>query len=173
MDSKIFESMGIDPALFLIAFSVLCLALLAAVILLSLRCRKLMQRYDIFMRGKDADTLEDVIASLMDKVNQLQTQDLANKDVIKVINKNLMNAFQKTGLVKYNAFDGMGGQTSFALAVLDLSNNGYLLNVIHSRNACYLFNIEITAGNCESALSTEEKTALDIAAKKKDRFYGK
>ena len=64
---------------------------------------KLYRRYDIFMRGKDAETLEDMIAEIYENTQQLMDQDLANKDVMKVISKGLSSAYQKTGVVKYNA----------------------------------------------------------------------
>ena len=40
------------------------------------------------------------------------------------------SAFQKMGLVKYDAFHQMGGQLSFSLALLDENNNGFIINSI-------------------------------------------
>ena len=60
---------------------------------------------------------------------------------------------------------------SFALALLDLNNNGFILNVIHSRSSCYTYLKEIRNGECEVALGAEERAALMQAMKKKDRFY--
>ena len=125
----------------------------------------------MFMRGRDAASLEDVISELIENVNRLQEQDVANKDVLRVINRNQVNTFQKSGVVKYNAFEGMGGQASFALALLDLNNSGIMLNVIHSRSACYTYLKEIKNGECEVVLGAEERMALMQAMKKKDRFY--
>ena len=98
---------------------------------------------------------------------------MANKDMLRVLNRKQINAYQKTGIRKYNAFEGMGGMASFAIALLDLENNGIILNVIHSRNSCYTYLKEIREGECEVALSAEEKAALMQATRKKDRFYDK
>ena len=43
----------------------------------------------------------------------------------------------KTAIVKYDAFKEMGGKLSFALAMLDQENNGFVMNAIHSREGCY------------------------------------
>ena len=60
---------------------------------------------------------------------------------------------------------------SFALALLDLNNCGFIINVIHSRSSCYTYLKEIRDGECEVTLGAEEKAALAQAMKKKDRFY--
>ena len=75
-----------------------------------------------------------------------QSQDRYNKDSIRTANKNSRAAFQKIGIVKYNAFKGMGGNLSFALAMLDYTNTGFVLNSVHSREGCYLYLKDVERG---------------------------
>ena len=171
MNSQLFEKLGIDPGLVVLVLLCLVVIYTALVIYWLIRSRKVFQRYEIFMKGREAVSLEDALAELIDKVEHLQNQDMANKDIIKILNRNQQSTFQKTGIKKYNAFEGMGGMASFAIALLDLNNSGILLNVIHSRSSCYTYLKEIREGECEVALSAEEKDALADAMKKKDRFY--
>ena len=72
-------------------------------------------------------------------------------------------AFQKVGIVKYDAFSQMGGQLSFSLALLDENDNGFILNSVHSTEGCYSYTKEIKNGLCDISLGEEEKQALDIA----------
>ena len=65
------------------------------------------------MRGKDAETLEDVILDQIEEIRDLRAEDRSNKDSIRTLNRNQRASFQKYGLVKYNAFKGMGGNLSF------------------------------------------------------------
>ncbi|MCJ7836535.1 DUF4446 family protein [Cuneatibacter sp. NSJ-177] len=171
MSDSILNQLGFDPVILFAIMAGLLVFLGGLVIINLIKMEKLYRRYDIFMRGKDAETLEDMIAEIYENTQQLMDQDLANKDVMKVISKGLSSAYQKTGVVKYNAFEGMGGQSSFALAVLDMANSGFLLNAMHSRNSCYIYVKEIKEGEPEAALGKEEKQALDIAMGKKDRFF--
>ena len=53
--------------------------------------------------------------------DSLRAEDRANKDSIRTLNRNQRASFQKYGVVRYNAFKGMGGNLSFAYAMLDLS----------------------------------------------------
>ena len=156
---------------FLIVVLVLIVAYTVLMVIGIVNYKKMARSYTMFMRGRDAASLEDVISELIENVNRLQEHDVANKDVLRVINRNQVNTFQKSGVVKYNAFEGMGGQASFALALLDLNNSGIMLNVIHSRSACYTYLKEIKNGECEVVLGAEERMALMQAMKKKDRFF--
>jgi len=171
MNSQFFEKLGVDPGLILLIL--LCLVVIYTVLVVYwiIHSRKVFQRYEIFMKGRNAVSLEDALAELIDKVEHLQNQDMTNKDIMRILNRNQQSTYQKTGVKKYNAFEGMGGTASFALALLDLNNSGILLNVIHSRSSCYTYLKEIREGECEVALSSEEKEALSDAMKKKDRFH--
>ena len=72
-------------------------------------------------------------------------------------------AFQKIGIVKYDAYQQMGGLLSFSLALLDEDNNGLILNSVHSTEGCYTYTKEVVYGECKLELSNEEKVALDQA----------
>ena len=66
-------------------------------------------------------------------------------------------------IVKYDAFPDVGGRLSFALAMLDEENSGFVLNAIHSREGCYTYIKEIVKGESYVELSDEEAAALDKA----------
>ena len=74
----------IDPMVLVIGFSALSLALLAVVIICIVKMNKLYRRYDLFMRGKDAETLEDTIMDLLEEMKELRAKDRASKDAMKL-----------------------------------------------------------------------------------------
>ena len=57
----------------------------------------------------------------------------------------------------------MGGKLSFAYALLNDENSGYIINSIHSREGCYTYIKEIIKGESFIALSEEENEAFEIA----------
>ena len=73
------------------------------------------------------------------------------------------SAYQKMGLVKYDAFQQMGGQLSFCLALLDENNNGFIINSVHSTEGCYSYTKEIRHGESDISLGKEEAEAMAIA----------
>lgn len=163
MENSILNSLGIDPAYLILGLGVLTLILLIVVLVCISKIRKLYRRYDIFMRGKDAETLEDDILDLMDELSDLRAEDRANKDILKTVNKQLKNSYQKFGIVRYNAFKGMGGNLSFVIALLDNTNSGFVLNSVHSKEGCYLYLKTVERGETEVMLGSEEKEALEQA----------
>lgn len=115
------------------------------------------------MRGKDAETLEDLLINQIEDINLLKIEDKTNKENIRSINRNLRASFQKLGLVRYNAFNGMGGNLSFVIALLDYTNSGFILNSVHSREGCYMYLKRVDMGQTEILLGSEEREALEQA----------
>lgn len=171
MKEGLFEKMGLSTDAVLLILLTLVIVFLILMTYWMVQYRKIVRGYDLFMRGKDAESLEDMVAELLKKTDALEEADKANKDALRIVNRSMVNSYQKVSVIKYNAFEGMGGQASFVLAMLDLNNNGFLLNVIHSRNTCYTYLKEIRAGESEVVLGNEERMALMQAMKKKDRFF--
>ena len=137
--------------------------LLALIIYMMIRYRQLSNSYNFFMKGKRGENLEGTIFKITEEIKKLKFEDKENKDAIRVINKNLRAAYQKFGVVKYNAFKGMGGNLSFAFAMLDYTNTGYILNSVHSREGCFVYVKVVDRGQSEVLLGTEEKEALEQA----------
>lgn len=75
----------------------------------------------------------------------------------------MASSFQKIGVVKYDAFNEMGGKLSFSMALLNNELDGFVLNAVHSREGCYTYVKEIIGGNSVLVLSEEEKKALNMA----------
>ena len=97
------------------------------------------------------------------EIQKLKTEDRNNKDAIRTLNRNQRASFQKCGIVHYNAFKGMGGTLSFACAILDYTNTGFVLNSVHSREGCYLYLKQVDRGQTDVLLGNEEKEALEQA----------
>jgi len=68
---------------------------------------------------------------------------------------------QKVGFLRFNPFDGTGGDNSFVLALLDRENNGVLVSSLYSRDGIRLFAKRIEKGDTTHQLSGEEKQVLE------------
>ena len=163
MNNSILYDLGFDPIFIILGLVVLVAILAILVVVQIVKTSKLAKRYDKFMRGRDAESLENVFAKALADIRLLQAEDRANKDALKVIHKVLVKSFHKTGLVKYDAFPGMGGKSSFALALMSQNKSGYILNAVHSRDTCYVYVKEIVKGETDTPLGKEEEKAVRIA----------
>ena len=163
MENSIMNQIGIDPGYLILGLAVITLILFITVIVCLIKMNQLYRRYDLFMRGKDAETLEDLLIKQIEDINLLKIEDKTNKENIRSINRNIRASFQKLGLVRYNAFQGMGGNLSFAIALLDYTNSGFVLNSVHSREGCYMYLKRVDRGQTEVLLGSEEREALEQA----------
>ena len=89
MENSILNSWTIDPAYLILGLGVLTLILLVTTIICMFRIKRLYRKYDIFMRGKDAESLEDIIFAMIDDMKKLKSEDRANKDAIRTLSRNV------------------------------------------------------------------------------------
>lgn len=157
---------GIDIGLLLLILMVFVVALVVLVIILLVQNHQLKNKYDRFMRGSKAKSLETEIQDLIKDVEDLTRTSKEHDIDIKELYHKHEGALQKVGLVKYDAFKEMGGKLSYGLAVLDENDNGFLINSVHSSTGCYSYTKKIKDGESEIELSNEERTALEKAINK-------
>ena len=131
----IFDAIGIDAGIVLIIVILIQLVLIFFLVKQSMKLARLTNKYKMFMRGKDAISLEKAFEKKFEEVDAMT-------------------------IVKYDAFKDVGGKLSFALAMLDKENSGFVLNAIHSREGCYTYVKEIVKGESYIVLGEEEKEAL-------------
>lgn len=157
------QYLGFDSDYIIIGLTVLVLILMILMIINVVQMKKLKKNYKIFMSGKNAKNLEDTLVKRLDQIDDLMTANEENAKNIKTVFQNMQLTYQKMGLVKYDALHEMGGKLSFSLAMLDVKNNGFIINAMHTREGCYTYIKEIIDGNSVIVLSEEENEALNQA----------
>ena len=166
MGSSILNKIGLGgiDILYVVIFLLLCIiALTVMVILQNRKIKDLLNRYDRFMQGSRAKSLEKKITDLFEEQSVQKTLLESHSRQIKEIYRKHRGAFQKMGFVKYDAFKEMGGKLSFCLVLLDENNDGFMLNSVHSSEGCYSYTKRIKAGLSDLELSPEETVALKKA----------
>lgn len=164
--SPFFNRIGMgntDIGILLIILAVIVLILIILNIVNMCTIFKLKKKYKKFMQGKNAKSLENEIIGLFEDNKFIKSSVEKNKKDIRTLYHKFESAFQKIGIVKYDAFNQMGGKLSFCLALLDENNNGFILNSVHSTEGCYSYTKEITNGSCKISLGEEEEKALNMA----------
>ena len=160
MNSSILNSLGFDPGIIMILLMVQMVFVLLYLVRVSMKLSRFLKRYKIFMRGKDGVSLEKAFSQKFLEVDRLIEVTKNQYIEINKIKDILARTTNKIGIVKYDAFPDVGGKLSFALAMLDESNSGFVLNAIHSREGCYTYIKEIVKGESYIVLGQEEKEAL-------------
>ena len=160
MESNILNSLGIDPGIIVIAMLGIMVFVLLYMVNESMKMTRFLKKFRIFMKGRAAVSLEKAFAQKFLEVDKLIEVSKINANEIKRIKEIQSRTANKIGIVKYDAFPDVGGRLSFALAMLDESDSGFVLNAIHGREGCYTYVKEIVKGESYIVLGQEEKEAL-------------
>ncbi|WP_026517720.1 DUF4446 family protein [Butyrivibrio sp. MC2021] len=173
MESGIFSAIGLaslDPAILFIVLLVLLIVVFVLFILQSKKLKNLERKYNKFMQGKEAESLEEEIVGIFHNNRAIKAENDKNRKDIIDINKRMAHTVQKIGLHKYDAFDQTGGKLSYAICFLDEEDNGILINSVHSADGInYSYTKDITAGVADVELTGEERKAFDLALQSVNR----
>lgn len=161
---KLFEDYGIDLGYVVIGMAGVIVLLFILLLITMIKDAGTRKKYKKFMDGENGKNLEKAILDKFSSIDIL-TKDVEEiNDQIHTINGQLQTAYQKIGLVKYDAFKEIGGKLSFVLVLLTAENNGFILNSMHStREGCYTYTKEVVNGEAFVILSEEEQQALEEA----------
>ena len=168
MSLNIQELTGISVDLITIILLAVVVVLIVINILNGRKLKKLQRGYRAFMNGRNAMSMEETLIRKFAKMDEIEKANMENKKTMEMVLAHLDGTYQKVGLVKYNAFDDIGGKLSFSLALLNRKNDGFIINAMHSREGCYTYIKEIIDGHSVLLLAAEEREALEMALEYKN-----
>lgn len=79
----------------------------------------------------------------------------------------LRRSVSRVGVVRYDAFEDMGGELSFSAALLDEHGDGIVVSAINGRSETRAYGKPVTGGTGEHHLSHEESEALAAAIERR------
>ncbi|MDX1657686.1 MAG: DUF4446 family protein [Nitriliruptorales bacterium] len=130
---------------------------------IGLRLRRLQRAY---ASAIDPERREDLFQSV-----ERQSKDLASlREDLGVVHGNtevlrdlIRGTVSRVGLVRYDAFEDMGGALSFSAAMLDEDGHGVVISAINGRSETRAYAKAVRNGQSEHNLSTEEQAAIEEA----------
>ncbi|MBR3574496.1 MAG: DUF4446 family protein [Lachnospiraceae bacterium] len=127
---------------------------------------KLTKRVDDLTSGGDGKSLEAELDQIIEDNRRLLDDSDRNSEDIRKIFERLKAVYQKMSIVKYDAYEQLGGEMSAVVVLLDENDNGVLLNNVYSPEGGYVYTREIEKGKCRHELGAEEEQALAEALKR-------
>ena len=138
-------------------------------LILAARLRKVRRAYAV-LRGEGAD--KDIFSAFGKVVKRVQSMEQRVNEVSAAQEEETLLrklAVQKFGLVRYDAFDDMGGRLSFSAALLDDNGDGVILSSINGRTETRTYAKLVRGLASEHNLSEEEREAIAIAVDGSER----
>jgi len=152
------------------AMALIIFLLFILIVILFKAVNKVEQRYRKLMRGASNTNLESLITTQLeniDKANTISQETLKRCDRL---SETMSECVQKVAIMRYRAFEDVGSDLSFSIAILDGNNDGIVLTGLYGRQQSTTYAKPIDNGISRYDLSEEELSVIQEAIKnKKDK----
>lgn len=129
------------------------------------KIKKLKNKYNKFMNGLSNASIEDVLGDCINKVNGVVEKNKEIEYKLNTVERDMYYCVQKVGVIRYNAFDNVGSDLSYSIALLNNNDDGLVISSLYSRESSSTYAKPIIGGKSRYALSAEEIKAIDTAKK--------
>ncbi len=147
-----------------VAIAALAAAVLAAVLALFLwrRLSKLQSVHAVVLGSERRDLL-DFAVSLQGRIDDLYRAVDEVAAGLSRVDRRVDGSVTNTAVVRYDAYEGTGGQQSASLALLDATRTGTVVTAIQGRDYARIYVKDLDRGRSSVALSPEEQEAVERA----------
>lgn len=137
--------------------------LIIVVIACMVSTSKMKNKYRRMMRGTNSKNIEELIVKSLDKIDSMQETTENVKEICDSTSTLVKCCVQKVAMKRYKAFEDIGSDLSYSIAMLDGNNNGVIITSIYSRNESITYAKPIDNGISRYDLSEEENSVLHQA----------
>lgn len=129
-------------------------------IFLTFRFRKLRRQQNLFVGEVKEGNLAEVMAGYVEEEKALEKKLQALNEKQKETAEILTGAIQKMAVVRFDAFEDVGGKLSFSAALLNEHGDGVVISAINGRQESRAYAKLVKKGASSYNLSTEEEEAI-------------
>ncbi len=155
-----------NPFLITSILMLLLVVVAALTLILLFKVQKLRGQYETLISGASEQNVEEVLIDYLKNTKELESRTKALEEKVRSIEVESRTHLQNIGIVRFNAFDGVGGDQSFSIAMLDDSRKGITLTGIFGHSDTRVYAKPIEDGISKYTLTPEENEAIAIAAGK-------
>ena len=115
---------------------------------------------NVFLEKGNVKDAREVLFSQIEKTKEIELTLKDTIDNIRSLEDISRVSLQKIGIVRFNPFGDMGGNQSFAIAMLDGNNDGFAVSSLFTKEGNRVYAKAVAGGISEHVLSSEEKEAI-------------
>lgn len=151
--------------IFLIISAIAILALIVINVILLWNFYLTKKKIDKLLEKGNVKDFKDIFLSQKDKNDNLEKKIGEAFMEIKNLNDICKTTIQKVGVVRFDPFNEMGGKQSFAVALMDAENNGFVISSLFVQEGNRVYAKALKQGKSDYVLSKEELEAIGKAIK--------
>lgn len=153
-------------AIILIAMTILLVLLIILSIVTLVKLSSTKKRYKMLVNGATGEDLENIIADNIAQMNELVVKNNKIDEDYAAMRNLFEKSLQKIAVYRFSAFHDMGGDMSYAVAMLDHNNTGVIFSSIFGRQESCTYVKPVENGISKYPLSEEENKVLQEAMAK-------
>ncbi|MDD4857632.1 MAG: DUF4446 family protein [Candidatus Krumholzibacteria bacterium] len=154
-----------QSAVLIIVSLCLSIASIVAAVLVYMRLSRLERPFRDMARIYEEKGAERALEELLKGVDENREFLRGHSEELKRIFRLLGSCYRGMGLVKYNAFEDIGGMQSYSLCLLTEEKQGFIFTNLAGRTSTRGYALDIRDGKPSRKLSDEEKEAFEIAVR--------
>jgi hypothetical protein len=154
---SIYQDYG--PFLWLVVVLVLLLLLLW-LIMLQRTVSRLRRTYAALLATPDGKDVGELLSMYVEQMRLAASKADQLAKMSESLRAQVRTSVQCVGLVRFNAYEGSGGEQSFAVALLDSDGDGVVLSSLQGRAESRLYAKPISRWESVHTLSVEEREAI-------------
>ena len=113
--------------------------------------------------GSGRGDLLDFVVSLQTRIDDLHRAVDEVATGLSRVDRRVDGSVTNTAVVRFDAYEGTGGQQSASVALLDATRTGTIVTAIQGRDYARIYMKELDRGRPSTALSPEELEAVERA----------
>ncbi|MGL5353673.1 MAG: DUF4446 family protein [Clostridium sp.] len=159
----IFKMINDNSIYIVIGLIIITVLLFIIVLVLISSVNKVEKKYRKMMRGVNNKNLEELITSKVDSIEEALNNSQKSLEECDNVRQQLRGCVNKVAIMRYKAFEDVGSDLSFSIAILDDYNDGVLITGIYARNDSTTYAKPVDKGISRYDLSEEEIHVLNEA----------
>jgi Protein of unknown function (DUF4446) len=142
-----------------------CVAAVLALVLAAVLWRRVarIQAGQAVVLGSGRSDLLDFAVSLQARIDDLHRAVDEVATGLSRVDRRVDGSLTNTAVVRYDAYEGTGGQQSASMALLDATRTGTVVTAIQGRDYARIYVKDLDRGRSSVALSPEEQEAVERA----------
>ena len=147
-----------------LAVSIIAILAIIMTMILYSRMKRFEKAYSSLQSFMSGIRMEDLLKANLKEVRELSQQGSSQAGRLDKIEEKLRRDIDRAELVRFNSFENMGAELSFALALLNQEGTGVVLTGIHTIEESRIYCKAIEKGQATVKLNKEEKEAIEKAS---------
>lgn len=142
-----------------------CLCLISYLLIFSMnkKLKEFRKSYLALQSYMKGNSLDELLGEYLAEVKKIREGLAQSEKRIEQTEVKLRSSVDRAELVRFNAFNNMGSDLSFALALLNQEGDGVVLSSINSREESRVYAKPIVKGESTYHLSDEERQVITKA----------